>query len=232
MSCEPEPCLSTSLSLCSPHFAPSCVGLSSALFLLTTPSWFLHHSVGKKILETLTTNPFHLHSPPGAQLYSDWHQGEHQASLFTAQQKSGKLAGPCSWKGFYLWSTPRVQIIGADVPVEHGSFDPCPPPSTPTRHLQSVLGKTGEPWARLLQGKQRWIVRKIRNIRGVKMLASTWPNLRGLSGERPKLGSKEHCLVGIELWFLGRVNVHRISKLSRLEGEGCRLDPEPPQKRG
>ena len=28
------------------------------------------------------------------------------------------------------------------------------------------------------------------------------------------------------------MSVHKISKLSSLEGEGCRLDPEPPQERG
>lgn len=61
--------------------------------------------------------------------------------------KSGEPAGPCNWKGFHLWSTPRVQITGADGPWWNmGAVTPAlyPLPSIPTRQLQSVLGKTDE----------------------------------------------------------------------------------------
>lgn len=39
--------------------------------------------------------------------------------------------------------------------VEHRSHDSWPPPSTPTKHLQSVLGKTDELSARMPQNRQR-----------------------------------------------------------------------------
>lgn len=58
------------------------------------------------------------------------------------------------------------------------------------------------------------------------MLASTWPNLRGLPERRPKLGQNT-VSSGNRVVIAGMVNVHRIS---RLESEGYKLDPEP-QKR-